>query len=110
MTFKIVQGDTSPALRSTLRDNSVPVPIDGYDEVKFHVENEYDEVIIDASSTGRVNVVDPSVGDVEYAWADGDTSDVGTYYGEWQVTYGDGSNETFPSEGKIEIEIVEEIA
>jgi hypothetical protein len=110
MTFTIVQGDTSPSLSSTLTDGKSPVDISGYNSVEIHIENKYDEVIVTDDETGRVNVVNASSGQVEYVWEQGDTDSIGTYKAEWQVTYSDGSIETFPSDGKVTIEVTEETA
>lgn len=110
MSFKLTQSDTSPVLGTTLRDGSMHVDITGYNEVRFHMQNEYDEVVISDNTGGRVNVVDADRGKVEYVFTEADTRQVGTYDAEWQVEYSDGTVETFPTDGYITIEILEGIA
>lgn len=109
--FEITQSDTATSLVTTLTDSGVPVDISGYNEVRFHMVDGFDAVVIDDDTTGRVNVISDVDGEVEYVFGADDASVVGTYYAEWEVEYGDGSIETFPtSKGKIEIEIIEELA
>lgn len=110
MSFKLTQSDTSPVLGTTLRDGGIHVDISGYNEVRFHMQNEYEEVVINDNTSGRVNVRDASRGKVEYVFSTEDTDTVGKYYAEWQVEYGDGTVETFPTDGYIIIEILEGIA
>lgn len=110
MAFTITQGDTVPPLSSTLTDSGEPVDITGYQEVSFHMEDMYERIVVDDNDTGRVNVIDESTGEVEYVWSSSDTSDIGTYEAEWEVTHSDGSTETFPGNSKIIIEVTEEIA
>jgi hypothetical protein len=109
MTFTIVQNDTAPPIGSRLADSGEPVDLSNVSNVRFHMEDRFDRVIIEDDLTGRVNIVDASAGEVEYAFTNGDTSDVGKYKGEWQVLYSDGKIETFPSAGKVDIQITEEI-
>lgn len=111
MTFTIVQNDTAPPISSRLTDSGTPVDLntENIGNVRFHMENKYKEIVIDDDLTGRVNVVDPDLGEVEYVWKTGQTENIGTYRAEWQVLYDDGKIETFPSSGKVTIEIVEEL-
>lgn len=110
MTFTIVQNDTAPPISSRLLDDGVPVELGNASNVFFHMEDKFGRVVIEDDLTGRVNIVDAKLGDVEYAFAPGDTSDIGSYAAEWQVLYDDGTIETFPSSGKVDIEVTEEIA
>lgn len=109
MTFTIVQGDTAPPISSRLSDSGEAVDLTGVSNVRFHLEDKFDRVVISADLTGRVNIVDAASGDVEYVWRPGDTDDIGSYKGEWEVLYEDGTVETFPSRGKVDIEIMEQI-
>lgn len=109
MTFTIVQNDTAPPISSRLADGGHPVDLSDASNVRFHMENKFKETVIDDDLTGRVNIVDTLSGDVEYVFAPGDTSSIGTFKAEWQVLYDDGKIETFPSSGKVTVEITEEI-
>ena len=52
----------------------------------------------------------PSTGQVEYSWAAGDTDTSGVYDVEIQVTYSDGTVETFPNDGYHELRVLEDLA
>jgi hypothetical protein len=68
----------------------------------------YDDIVSD-DTTGNVVVDTASSGDVSYEWQSGDTDAIGTYYGEFVVTYSDGTVETFPKNGSYDIHIQEDI-
>lgn len=48
---------------------------------------------------GLADIDNISLAYVSYAWADGDTTDAGTYRGLWRVLYSDGIPEVVPSLG-----------
>lgn len=111
MTFTIVQEDTDPPISSQLTDSGVPIDLStGINNIRFHMEDKFNRVVISDDLTGRVNIVDESEGEVEYVWQSGDTDTAGTYKAEWQLLYDDGKvGTTFPSRGKITVEIMEQI-
>ena len=43
-------------------------------------------------------------------WLAGDTSDIGSYQAEFEVTYADGNVETFPNSRYINVEIIDNIS
>lgn len=106
MTFSIKKGDTSPALRATLRyDDCSPINLTGA-TARFHMrQSGSSTVLIDAAA-----VIVSVAGIVEYRWTSLNTATVGGYEGEFEVTYSDGKIETFPSDGFISIEVVDSIA
>jgi hypothetical protein len=53
-----------------------------------------------------VTVTDPENGAIQYDWASGDTDTPGTYYAEFQVTYTDGSVESFPNTENLIVTII----
>lgn len=55
-------------------------------------------------------ITDAANGKVSYLFAAGETSTVGTFVGEFKVTYSDGSVETFPNSGFIDIKIENDLA
>jgi len=109
MSFKITQGDSSPSLLTTLSDGGVPVELSNVTNIRFIMEDKYERIHIDDDLQGYVNIVDPSLGQVEYVFQQDDTKQIGTYKAEFEVTYNNGAVETFPTENKITIDIVEEI-
>ena len=105
MAFSIKQNDTGPSLLATLKDaNDVPVNITGAD-VRFHMKSLEGVVKIDSDMT----VINSAEGLVRYDWLVGDTDTFGTYYVEFEVTYIDGSVETFPNTGSLVVSVVKEL-
>lgn len=110
--FYVKQGDTSPAIESRLEDDEGdPVDISGYTAVSFHMKpKDADTVKVNDDDSGNVTVVDPANGLVKYEWQSGDTDTSGRFEAEWQVTYADGTEETFPNTRNISVRVVPEIA
>lgn len=65
------------------------------------------------SLTIKVNspavLVNAAQGQVRYDWASGDTSTAGDFLVEWQVTFPDGRQQTFPSTGYNTVKIVADL-
>lgn len=105
MAFTIKQSDTSPAIRATLQDaNGTPVNITGA-SVRFHMKSLEGTLVVDQPMA----IVTPSSGVVRYDWQTVDTDTAGTFVGEIEVTYLDGSVETFPNTGNFAIVITPEL-
>jgi len=106
MAFSIKQNDTAPSLRATLRDGSGTV-IDLTDAtVRFHMKAVGGTAVkVDALS----NIIDAEGGIVQYNWASNDTDTAGSYYAEFEVTYSDGTIETFPNNSNLSISIRAEL-
>ena len=105
MAFIIKQNDTSPSLEATLSDaNLVPVNITAA-TVMLHMKAIGGDVVLDQQMT----ITDAEGGVVQYDWQVGDTATVGTYYVEFEVTYSDGSVETFPNYGSLPLVITREL-
>ena len=106
MTFFVKQNDTSPKLAATLKDgNGQVVDVTGA-SVRFHMAKlNSSTVITDASAT----VTNAPAGTVEYAWTASDTASIGTFRGEFEVTFPTGLIETYPNSGYISIQITDDI-
>jgi hypothetical protein len=91
-TAYLKQNDTSPALDAILTDaNGAVVNVTG-SSVRFHM------LKIGASAlkiNAPASVIDGEAGHVRYNLQVGDTDTPGTYKAEYQVTFPDGSIETF---------------
>ena len=105
MAFSIKQNDTSPSILATLKDaDNVPVNITSA-SVRFHMKSIDGSLKIDSAMT----VINASEGLVRYDWVAVDTDTFGTYYVEFEVTYTDGSIETFPNTGSLVVSVVKEL-
>ena len=62
-------------------------------------------ITVDASA----QIVTEATGIVQYNWIAADTDTVGSYQAEFEVTYSDGTIETFPNNGYIRVEITDDI-
>lgn len=105
--FYIKENDTVPSIRATLLNGSGDV-IDLINAtVNFHMRAiGGSSVIVDSAAI----VVNAAGGLVQYDWDAADTADIGSYQAEFEVTYSDGTIETFPSAGYIRVEIIDDIA
>lgn len=108
--FWIKQNDTAPAIEAQLQDkDGNAIDISGA-SVDFHMEHKHGDEsdVVDAGAT----INDASSGKVQYNWQTGDTSTPGDYLAEWEVTYSDGSIESFPNndEQQLEVRIEPEVA
>jgi predicted dehydrogenase len=106
MTFYIKQNDTVPSIRAELRNgNGDPVDLINA-TVQFHMRAiGANQTTVDAASV----VVSAASGVVQYNWIADDTVTIGSYQAEFEVTYPDGTIETFPNDGYIRVEIIDDI-
>lgn len=105
-TFFLKQNDTSPAIEATLVNGSGASVNIGGATVRFHMNNMTNgALIIDRAAT----IVNAASGIVRYNWQSTDTQKSGMYLCEFEVTYSDGSIESFPNDDKIIVAIESEI-
>jgi hypothetical protein len=57
---------------------------------------------------GLATIIDAVGGRVSYTWQPLDTRRSGTYRGVWDVTYADGSQQSFPNDSYITVNILED--
>jgi len=107
MTFYIKQNDTRPAITATLIDGDGSLAALTGATVVFKMRK-VGGTAVTVNSSATVTSVDNA--EVTYTWSASDTSTVGSYEGEFEVTYSSGGVQTFPNSGYIEIEIVDDIA
>ena len=99
MPFAIKQNDTSPTLNATLRDaDDAVVSLTGA-TVRFHMRRV-------GSGTAGVDSAAIVIGDGSAS----DTASVGTYEGEFEVIFADGTIETFPNSGFFSITVTDDLA
>lgn len=99
--FTIKQHDQLPELVVTLTDAAQSIVNIAGATVRFIMSIKGGANIIDAPAT----IVNASTGQVKYTWVEGDTDNVGTYNGEFEVLFGDGRAETFPNTKYIVIKV-----
>ena len=101
-TFVIKQGDTSPALRYLL---PADVSLLGA-QVRFQMRKIDSDTVLDVPADIE-NVFEPAI--VAHLWASGQTDAPGRFEAEFRVTYMDGTVETFPNLGFIEVFVTEDV-
>lgn len=106
MSFYIKQNDTVPSLRAALENGSGTAVDLTNATCNFHMRPLGSTTItVDASA----QIVTEATGIVQYNWIAADTDTVGSYQAEFEVTYPDGTIETFPNNGYIRVEITDDI-
>lgn len=99
--LKQKKGSTLPALEMQLIEtDGTPVDLTNATQVKFRMGITPGSPKVDAAAV----VVTASEGRVKYEWEAADVDTVGTYNGEWVVTFADGV-QVVPSSGFVEVEI-----
>lgn len=99
MTIYRVENDTESPIEDTLTDDvGKSVNISGFNDVEIHIVKP-DETVITDNTAGNVVVDDAENGHVSYDFQGGDLDQTGQYEYEWEVTFSDGGNETFPGRG-----------
>lgn len=106
--FYMKQHDTAPAIQFAFTDLSGVVPPGSLSgaTVKFFMK-------LPGAMTCKVNsaatIVNPASFLFGYAWVTGDTDTAGEYNGEFEVTYADGTKQSFPDPGYLDILITADL-
>lgn len=90
----VKQNDRRPAAPAILRRGDNVVNLTTATQVTFKMRP-IRGVELKVDSTADVTAA--TSGAVEYRWAAGDTDTAGEYLAEWEVTWSDGTTETFPT-------------
>jgi hypothetical protein len=104
LKFVIKRGDTSPALRCALLPDSVSL---AGASVRFQMRPRGGATLIDRPAEIET-VFAPAV--VVHRWTSAETDEAGRFEAEFRVTYMDGTVETFPNLGFIEVFITEDVS
>lgn len=104
-TVKIKSDDTSIQFDSTLTINSVAADITGATVLFLLKLKSAPYTSFSASAT----IVSAVAGTVKYVPSGGFPTAIGVYKQEWQVTYGDGTILTFPSDNYNTVIILEDL-
>ena len=101
----IKRGDTRNAIKAVLKDAAgAPVDLTGC-EVKFHMAPLNRPAVISRAA----HIENAATGEIWLVWAPGETDTAGVYRAEFEVVYQDGRRETFPSNGYIGIQILDDL-
>lgn len=104
--FFIKQSDTSPPIVAILKDATGTVVDLTGSTIRFIMTNKATLVkIIDAPC----DIVDAVNGRVSYAWVSPDTDVPAAYKAEFEVTWVDGTFETFPNSTYITVKVVADL-
>jgi hypothetical protein len=103
MTLRIKRNDTAVTLTDALTVGGSPQNLTGA-AVSFHMVSDTTTV------TGAASIVSAAAGTVSYTVSATDLAVAGTYQQEWQVTFGDSTVLTFPSNGYNRIVVLPDLA
>lgn len=101
-TIHHTQGDLAPPASGVLEDvDGKAIDIQGA-TVRFHVTNSAGEVVINAAANNDQvgDGSDGTKGNVSYDWVAADVAKSGTFFYEWEVTFPDAKNRSFPTRSK----------
>lgn len=106
MAFSLKQNDTSPAIAAYLLDQDEN-PIDLTQcTVRFIMRKRGEEAY---KVYQTVTIVDEDSGRIRYNWSAADTDTAGTFDAEFEVTYSDGTIETFPNDTYVTVNILDDL-
>lgn len=104
----IKRGDTRTAIKANLK-NAMGDPVDLTNcSVYFHMAllgRSVAELVV----SRRAHIQDVLTGEVWVVWAPGETDIAGIYRAEFEVIYQDGKRETFPNNGYIGVQIINDL-
>ena len=109
--FIIKRNDTAPALIATVYDKGC---LGGWNRFSLSSVTRIDFSMIDDCgalmiSSQSAQTISATSGIIQYSWKEGDTAIAGSYTGEFELFFGDGTKMSLPREGGINIRIAEDI-
>ncbi len=107
MSYDVIikRGDTRNCIKAVLKDTSGS-PVDLTDcRVNFHMAR----IGRQPNVSRATHIENAAVGEVWVVWAPGETDISGIYRAEFEVIYKDGRHETFPNNGYVSIQILNDL-
>jgi len=106
--FYIKQNDRRPKLQVQLQNSDgTPLDLTSSANTKFTMKKQGAATKLDNQVAA---VTDAANGLVEYEWQAGDTDTLGTYRGEFTVTWTTGVTQTFPEDDYIKVVVIDDLA
>lgn len=107
--YTLTQKDLPGATQFTLTDaDGTIVDLTLCTAVTFSMRGVDDTLAVDAGPASVSGT--PTLGKVTYTWGSGDTDTPGLYWGEFHCTFSDGRLLSFPTDPKLLIHIVDNVA
>lgn len=97
--LELKRGDTAPQFRAQLLDDTTPVNLTTATAVRLRMRNHTGDQTVSASMTVEAG----TTGWVHRAWADYELAVEGTYKAEVEVTWADGTIQTFPRNSYVRV-------
>ncbi len=105
-SMQMTVGDTAPSAEGTLKGGVPEAAVDIQSAtIAFHMTDSANQLKINAAANNDQvgDGSDGSKGKVSYDWVAADVDTGGRFIAEWEVTYSDGTIQTFPTPGFNEI-------
>jgi hypothetical protein len=105
------KNDTNPTLDATLTNADGTTANLSGGTVEFHMRAPGASTLkVNQSSTGSLlSITDSTGGEVSYAWSTGDLDTTGRFYGEFEATLATGKVVTYPNDGHITIDVLDDL-
>jgi hypothetical protein len=104
------RNDTRPHFQVQIQINGEGVDLTG-STVRFHMMDSAGQLVVNAPAVILQDpLLEETFGIVEYRWVAADTANSGSFPALWEVTFPDGSVQTFPTTVPDEVIIRDDIA
>jgi hypothetical protein len=105
--FIIRQHDQTPPLVLSLTDyTGVPLDLDGWDDATFTLCTLDPRMVMIDRAVADIDVID---GTLTYIWQASDTDFIGEYEAEFDVLDAEGKRRTFPADGHIRVQVLDDL-
>lgn len=103
--YTVKVGDAGTVISAILEDPGGAVDLTGASVSFLMADAQYRAAKVNAVAT----IVGAATGEVSYQWQAADLDAAGSYIAEFEVVFPDASIATFPSQGYVEIRVVDDL-